>query len=115
MYVEGGVEVLGEGSTPSTETVPIKRLLFPAQLHDGVLEHAAARRLDHMNYQYEPAAMLDLNGEPQGTQFNEASLELVANTLPLKALDGESMLQKVEKFCAAGAGAPSYGSDVTRH
>ena len=44
VFVEGGTEVLGSGSLPSTETVSIRRLLFPVQLHDGVLGYAAARR-----------------------------------------------------------------------
>ena len=49
---ESGVEVLASGSIPSTETVPVKRILFPVQLHDGVVSHAAARRLDHAGYRY---------------------------------------------------------------
>ena len=53
VYVEGGVEVLGNGSMPSTENIPVKRVLFPVQLHDGVIAHAAARRLDHAGYRYE--------------------------------------------------------------
>ena len=50
MYVAGGVEALGEGSAPSTETVPVQRLLCPVQLDDGVLSHAAARCLDSFGY-----------------------------------------------------------------
>ena len=53
VYVEGGIEAHGSGSNPSTETVPVKRVLFPVQLHDGVLGHAAARRLDHAGFRYE--------------------------------------------------------------
>ena len=53
VYIEGGSEVLGSGHAPSTETIPVKRILFPVQLHDGVLAHAAARRLDHMGYKYD--------------------------------------------------------------
>jgi hypothetical protein len=64
VYVEGGTEVLGSGSVPSTETVSIKRLLFPVQLHDRVLNHAAARRLDHSGYSYERGPICDLNGDP---------------------------------------------------
>ena len=51
VFVEEGQEVLGSGSQPSTETVGIERLLFPVQLHDGVLGHAAARRLDRRGRQ----------------------------------------------------------------
>ena len=50
---DGGSEVLGSGQNPSTETIPVKRILFPVQLHDGVIAHAAARRLDHMGYRYD--------------------------------------------------------------
>ena len=45
-----GIEVLGSGSTTSTETVPVKRILFPVQLHDGEISHAAARRLGHAGF-----------------------------------------------------------------
>ena len=50
---ESGVEVLGSGPNPSTETVHVKMILFPVLLHDGVVSHAAARRLDHAGYRYE--------------------------------------------------------------
>ena len=65
VYIEEGIEVLGDGSNPSTETVPLKRLLFPVQLHDGILAHAAARKLDHLGYKYEHVHQeFDLNGDP---------------------------------------------------
>ena len=73
VYVEEGTEVLGSGSNASTETVSVKRLLFPVQLNDGVLAHSAARRLDHAGYSYERGFLQDINGEPvpaeQGAQL----------------------------------------------
>ena len=53
---------MGTGSVPSTETIKLKYVLFPAQLHDGVLAHAAARRLDHPSYIYEKNPICDLEG-----------------------------------------------------
>ena len=50
----GGGEVLVTGAQPSTERVEAKRLLFPVQLHDGVMSHAAARRLDNLDYGFHP-------------------------------------------------------------
>jgi len=40
---EEGGETLGSGATASTETVPVNRILYLVQLHDGVLSHADAR------------------------------------------------------------------------
>ena len=34
VFVENGAEVLGTDSVPLTETVPIKRLVYPTELHD---------------------------------------------------------------------------------
>ena len=52
VFVEDGIEVFGSGTKASTETVEVKRILWPIQLHDGVLGHAAARRLDHGNWTF---------------------------------------------------------------
>ena len=42
----GGHEVLDSGDKPSLEKVPVKRIICQIQLHDGVMSHAAARKLD---------------------------------------------------------------------
>jgi len=121
VYVEGGIEVLGNGSHPSTETVNLKRLLFPVQLHDGVLAHAAARRLDHAGYRYERSVVCDLNGDPvvhQDSLPGVPSLEPAAGAelrIALKSGDGESFSEKVEKFCRAGRAIPSVGDAPTGH
>ena len=93
VYVEDGVEVIGGGSTPSTVTVPVQRLLFPVRLHDGVLSHAAARRLDFLGYRYEKLMGTDLNGEPVeediGLQLN-VPFEATSAPLEMKSADEPS-------------------------
>ena len=53
LYWEDGVQVFGSGSKPAEETVEIKRVLEPIQLHDGGISHAAARRLENRGYSFE--------------------------------------------------------------
>ena len=36
VYNENGTEVLGTGSVAATEQIPVQRILWPVQLHDGV-------------------------------------------------------------------------------
>ena len=50
IYNESGTKVLCSGSKPSEEKVDVKNIIDLVELHDGVLGHAAARRLDHRNY-----------------------------------------------------------------
>ena len=45
--------VIGTGSKPAEETVEIKRILEPIQLHDGVISHAAARKLENRKFTFE--------------------------------------------------------------
>lgn len=90
VYVEEGQEVLGSGSNPSKEPVPINRVLFSAQLHDGVLAHAAARRLDQSNYRYEH--------ENLGTVGSVS----IGATVPGKSANDESKGRMVERFFGAG-------------
>ena len=104
MYTgESGVEVLGSGSNPSTETVPVKRIFFPVQLHDGVVSHAAARRLDQAGYRYERSLSCDINGLPihgSASQLSvtcpvpSASAGATPFVVPLKSSDGESFVVK---------------------
>ena len=58
MFHEGAVEVLGTGPTPSTEKVDVENIVDMVQLHDGVLAHAAARRLDHKKFTWAEEAVL---------------------------------------------------------
>ena len=53
LYWEDGVLVFGSGSRPAEETVEIKRVLEPLQLHDGVISHAAARKLENRGFTFE--------------------------------------------------------------
>ena len=52
VFIEEGVQVLGSGSHPMTETVEARRIMFPVQLHDGVLPHSVSRQLDHMGFRF---------------------------------------------------------------
>ena len=127
VYIEGGAEVLGSGSKPSTETVGIKRLLFPVQMHDGVISHAAARRLDHAGYGYEKGAILDLNGDvvDQGSQeLTSSQLSEPRHICPAagaslhlseKSADDEPFAIKVEKFVRAGNSTLSFEDNTTSH
>ena len=92
-----------------TETVEIRRILFPVQLHDGVLPHSVSRRLDHMGFRFayteeEVAAMARL---------------MTTSTLPSpnapNSPGGEDFAQLVEKFCRAGKATVSVGSRRTSH
>ena len=94
VYIEGGSEVLGTGHTPSTETIPVKRILFPVQLHDGVIAHAAARRLDQMGYRYDRSETQEvLESWPRGPSL-EPAVGAVAASIMQTAADGKS-------FCSA--------------
>jgi len=102
VYVEAGEEVLGSGSTPALETVTIRQLLWPVQLHDGVLAHAAARRLDHMEYRLDPDNLCqeDINGKAV------KAAAVIPYNPDLKVRE-ESFVAKVERFSRANLGVPS--------
>ena len=92
---EPGVEVLGSGSKAVEETVTAKHLLFPVQLHDGVLSPASSRRLDRMNYHF----------STDSQQGGQACAALRAPAL--RSADGQSVSKKLEQFCLAGRGGPT--------
>ena len=100
LYIEDGTEVLGSGSKPSEETIQVKRILFPVPIHDGVLGHAAARRLDHMGY-----------------VFDAKELEYEQGCFDLKIMKpmNNSLAEKLERFCFAGQALPSVGANDTSH
>ena len=107
VFIEGGVEVLGQGSSPSTETVAAKRIIFPVQLMDGgVLSHATARELDHRKYRFD---------KPPGEIADENWNVLIRESPQVKAADGESITRKVEKFCMVGQAYPSFEDNETSH
>jgi hypothetical protein len=59
MFHTAGVEVMGQGDTPSLETVKVQQVLMVVQLHDGgVLSHAAARSLDKAGWRLDETDML---------------------------------------------------------
>ena len=99
MYTEEGQEFLGSGANPAKETVPINRILFPVQLHDGVLAHAAARRLDQGNDRYEHENLGTVDTVDIGTM------------LPERSATDESMCKMVKRFCGAGKGMIRRSTD----
>ena len=90
------------------------------QLHDGVLGHAAGRRLDHTGYRYEKGPMCDLNGEQidQGTQPCEPCILPAAGAvlqIAERSDDGEPLSRKVEQFVKGGRAALSVEERPTGH
>ena len=81
------------GSKPVEETVTAKYLLFPVQLHDGVLSHASSRRLDRMRYHFA--------GDWQQSSVNCAAFHRAP---AMRSADGQSVSTKLEQFCMAGRG-----------
>ena len=83
---------MGSGSKAVEETVTAKHLLFPVQLHDGVLSPASSRRLDRMNYHF-------------STDWQQNGQACAALQAPvLRSADGQSVSKKLEQFCMAGRG-----------
>ena len=65
---EGGEEQAGQGTRPSIDNVGVKRVLSVIQLHDGVMGHAVARRLDRAGWTLEaPERVSLLAGPTEGT------------------------------------------------
>ena len=54
---EGNGVVIGTGVNPLKEKIEANRLITTLVLHDGVINHASARRLDNAGYGIETAAM----------------------------------------------------------
>ena len=111
---------MGTGSVPSTETISLKYVLFPVQLHDGVLAHAAARRLDHSGYTYEKGPICDLEGNPVDLESLPCEPGLVPATgavmhLSEKSADGELMSTKLEQFVRCGQASVSYEDETTNY
>ena len=82
-------------------------------MHDGVLAHAAARRLDHMGYKYDSSDVQEV----AELLPRDSSLEPVtgAGLVMQTAADGESFCSKVEKFCRIGRACPSVDDAPTNH
>ena len=45
--------MLGPGPNPSEVSIAANRILMPAQLHDGVMSHIAARRPERLGYGFQ--------------------------------------------------------------
>ena len=79
IFHEQGTEVVGSGSKASEEKVDVKNIIDLVQLHDGVLAHAAVRRLDHKKYTWNED-VVDVAGairvEPEKTDAADISYML---------------------------------------
>ena len=73
VFTMDGQEVLSQGSDPLLETVQFSKILLIIQLHDGIMGHAAARRLDRSHYVFEDGAVLSI--------FVDIPLRIVDETL----------------------------------
>ena len=52
-FTVGGDEVLGEGDVPAKENVQAGQIVSILDLHDGVVSHAASRKLDNAGWRYD--------------------------------------------------------------
>ena len=89
VFIEDGAEVLGSGTKPSEVSIDAKRVLVVVQLHDGVMSHAAARRLERMGYGFQSEAHYEQNwaGAVKAVVSNESAtwlkeLALAAGAVP---------------------------------
>ena len=94
----------------------MKAFLFPVQLHDGVVSHAAARRLDHMGYTYDSSSLAPSSPEPaNGPGFETVSGAVRVHSPPLLDQTGETFSTKLEQFIRAGRAPCAVGSIQTTH
>ena len=69
--------VIGTGTTPLKEKIEANRLITTLVLHDGVINHASARRLDNAGYGTETAAK-EVSGAQVQHRLKDEKLEMVA-------------------------------------
>ena len=74
---EGNGVVIGTGTNPLKEKIEAKRLITTLVLHDGVINHASARRLDKAGYGTETAAM-EVCGAQVQHSLKDEKLERIA-------------------------------------
>ena len=76
----GGDEVLGEGDVPAKENVKAGQIVSIIDLHDGVVSHAASRKLDNAGWRYDETELTldELKREPDLTAFTRLEEWMVA-------------------------------------
>ena len=98
VFVEQGSEVLGSGSRTSEEQVAVNRIICTTQLHDGVIAHAVARRLDLAGY-----------------SFDEDAFKYDAPVNAAIVQDQEQLVHKAALFCTPDVQrSKSSGSQVPK-
>ena len=97
VFVEQGSEVLGSGSRTSEEQVAVNRIICTTQLHDGVIAHAVARRLDLAGY-----------------SFDEDAFKYDAPVNAAIVQDQEQLVHKAALFCTSGSQVPKLNSPLQR-
>ena len=100
VFWQDGMEVLGSGEKPSLERIHIRKVVTLVQLHNGVLGHAAARRLDKSDYRLDEEGLryeADLSRVKEPFLSDSARLEdLVSKTMSFVQVS-EGPLESVAK------------------
>ncbi len=81
-YSVGGDEVIGEGDIPAKENVKAKEIVSILELHDGVVSHAASRKLDNAGWRYDETGLSlekELRREPDLSAFTRLEDWFVAS------------------------------------
>ena len=76
----GGNEVLGEGDVAAKENVKAGQIVSIIELNDGVVSHAASRKLDNAGWRYDETevALNELTREPDLIMFTKLEDWMVA-------------------------------------
>jgi len=79
-FTIGGDEFLGEGDVPVKEHVKAEQIVSIIDLHDGVVSHAASRKLDNAGWRYDETELTldELRREPDLAAFTNLEEWFVA-------------------------------------
>ena len=96
-YGQNGEETTEVGGKPSLEAIAIKQVLAEVQLHDGVLGHAVARRLDKAGWKVAEASTT----APAKVQVVEQSVGLARSIAKATPTPSSKRIDLLEFFGAA--------------
>ena len=79
-FTVGGNEVLGEGDVAAKENVKAGQIVSIIELNDGVVSHAASRKLDNAGWRYDETGVTldELTREPDLIAFTNLEEWIVA-------------------------------------